>query len=228
MAELIDDIALLIQRGGYIMVPMLIMSIVSFMLIMERIWFWLSINRSTSAAQLAQLNDAMRTNNRKKAQRIVDSDRSPYAKVGRRLLDIGSSDGVALEAVEMQRPSLDRFMVMLSTIITAAPLLGILGTVIGIIQSFNLLGGQDTLTDPRVVSAGIAEALLTTALGLVIALFTLFPYSLFRNNVSQAMGKMESVIAAAQEGLKKPATAEAAKDTGTERFAQAPAAAAST
>ncbi|MCZ6836081.1 MAG: MotA/TolQ/ExbB proton channel family protein, partial [Planctomycetota bacterium] len=81
-----------------------------------------------------------------------------------------------------------------------APLRGFLGTVIGIIQSFKLLGEQSTLTDPRDVSAGIAAALLTTALGLIVALMTLFPYMVFRSHVDRALGRMESVIAAAQQG----------------------------
>jgi biopolymer transport protein ExbB len=91
-------------------------------------------------------------------------------------------------------------MVTLSTIITAAPLLGILGTVIGIIRSFNLLGVEDVMTDPRAVSVGIAQALITTALGLVVALVTLFPYMIFRAQSERAVGRLESVIASAQLG----------------------------
>ena len=86
-----------------------------------------------------------------------------YGRLARRLYFEGVTDAVASEAVEDERGRLDRFMVTLSTIITAAPLLGILGTVIGIIQSFQLLGTQSTLTDPREVAGGIAAALLTTA-----------------------------------------------------------------
>ena len=94
-------------------------------------------------------------------------------------------------------------MVSLSTIITAAPLLGILGTVIGIIRSFRLLvggPGEGGLTDPSAVSMGIAEALLTTALGLVVALITLFPYMIFKAQAERALGRVESIIAAAQQG----------------------------
>ena len=134
------------------------------------------------------------------AEQIIRKDRSPFAEVARRLLKHGATEAVAVEVVEAQRPRLDRFMVSLSTIVTAAPLLGILGTVIGIIQSFRLLGEQTTLTDPRDVSAGIAAALLTTALGLLVALITLFPYMIFRSHVDRALGRLESVIAAAQQG----------------------------
>jgi biopolymer transport protein ExbB len=71
---------------------------------------------------------------------------------------------------------MDRFMASLSTIITAAPMLGILGTVTGIITSFDLLSGGQAMVDPRAVSGGISEALVATASGLVVALISLFPF----------------------------------------------------
>ena len=200
MGSVIDDLALLLERGGYVMVPLLFLSIVSLTLIAERAWFWTVSHRPARVKRLARLNDTFRRGDRASAAELVANDRSPYGEVARQLLGHGTSEAVAVEAVENQRPRVDRFMVTLSTIITAAPLLGILGTVIGIIQSFNLLGEQDTLTDPRAVSAGIAEALLTTALGLVVALITLFPYMIFRAHVERAIGRLESVIAAAQQG----------------------------
>ena len=106
-----------------------------------------------------------------------------------------------MQAVDSIRSGLDRYMVVLSTIITAAPLLGILGTVIGIIQSFQLLGSQSTLTDPREVAGGIASALITTAFGLIVALVTLSPYMIFKAQSSNALGRLETLIAAAQSGL---------------------------
>jgi biopolymer transport protein ExbB len=133
----------------------------------------------------------------------VKNDRTPYGFVAKALILNGPSDAVAMEAVEAQRPKIDRFMVALSTIITAAPLLGILGTVLGIIQSFRLLGEQSVLTDPSDVAGGIAAALLTTALGLIVALVTLFPYMLFRGWSSRSIGRIESLIAAAQQGGKE-------------------------
>jgi biopolymer transport protein ExbB len=200
MADLSNSIALLIQRGGWVMIPLLALSVVSLALIAERIWFWVTINRPSRLAQLSGLTTLLRRRDHKTAAEFVAKDNSPYGVVVRRLIKDGTSDSVALEAVEDQRPRIDRFMVMLSTVITAAPLLGILGTVIGIIRSFDLLGTQGTLTDPRVVSTGIAEALMTTALGLVIALFTLFPYMVFRGQVGKALGWLELIVAAAQQG----------------------------
>jgi biopolymer transport protein ExbB len=202
MSELRAELAILIQRGGWVMLPLLVLSIVSLTLIAERIWFWAALHRPARIRWLQRLGRALRGGDRETAKRLVDRDRSPYSHVGQHLVEYGASDAVAVEAVELQRPKFDRFMVSLSTIITAAPLLGILGTVIGIIRSFRLLGepSEGGLTDPSAVSHGIAEALLTTALGLVVALVTLFPYMIFRAQAERAIGRVESIVAAAQQG----------------------------
>lgn len=189
----------LMERGGPVMWPLLAMSIISLTLIFDRMLFWWRHRRN--AAQVLRLNDALRRGDRQQAARLSKGS-GPFAEVARQMLEDGATDSVALEAVQNQRPRLERFMIILSTIITAAPLLGILGTVSGIIQSFRLLGEQSVLTDPRDVSAGIAEALLTTAAGLVIALVTLFPYMAFRTQVDRAITRLETVIAAAQQGLR--------------------------
>jgi biopolymer transport protein ExbB len=202
MGELRSDLAMLIERGGWVMLPLLFLSIVSLTLIVERIWFWSALHRPTRIRWLQRLGHALRSGDRATAKRLVDRDRSPYSDVGRALLEHGATDAVAVETVEIQRPKFDRFMVSLSTIITAAPLMGILGTVIGIIRSFRLLGAptEGGLTDPSAVSHGIAEALLTTAMGLIVALVTLFPYMIFRAQAERAIGRVESIIAAAQQG----------------------------
>ena len=88
-------------------------------------------------------------------------------------------------------------MPTLSTIITAAPMLGILGTVLGIIASFQVLAEQTAVTDPARVSQGIAEALVTTAAGLLIAVVTLFPYNALRAQVDRTLSRIESLAASA-------------------------------
>ena len=198
-----QDLSTLIDRGGYVMIPLFIISVISITLILERCWFWFLVGGRGSLARLNKLNSSFRKSDDVLARKLVQKDGSPYGEIAKALLDEGASDAVAMGAVEMQRPRIDRFMVALSTIITAAPLLGILGTVIGIIQSFKLLGSQELLTDPTDVAGGIAAALLTTAFGLIIALVTLFPYMLFRGWSSRAIGRIEAMIAAAQHGASK-------------------------
>ena len=198
--EVMQDLSTLIDKGGYVMIPLLILSVISVTLILERCWFWLLVGGRGSIGYLEKLNALLRRGEFDKATELVKRDKSPYGFVAKALLSEGTSDAVAMEAVESQRPRIDRFMVALSTIITAAPLLGILGTVLGIIQSFRLLGEQSVLTDPSDVAGGIAAALLTTAVGLIVALITLFPYMLFRGWSSRSISRLESVIAAAQQG----------------------------
>ncbi|MEE2719484.1 MAG: MotA/TolQ/ExbB proton channel family protein [Planctomycetota bacterium] len=192
---------MLMDRGGYVMIPLLILSVCSVALIIERACFWISLTGRSHLERLDGLNAALQAGDADRARGMVEADSSPYDRVVNRMLDDGPSDAVAMQAVDSIRSGLDRYMVVLSTIITAAPLLGILGTVIGIIQSFQLLGSQSTLTDPREVAGGIASALITTAFGLIVALVTLFPYMIFKAQSSNAIGRLETLIASAQGGL---------------------------
>jgi biopolymer transport protein ExbB len=92
----------------------------------------------------------------------------------------------ALEEIKRMKKHLS----ILDTMITAAPLLGILGTVLGIIHSFDMLGSAG-IQDPQAVTSGIAQALLTTAAGLFIAIFTLFPFNYFNSKVEKARIRIE-------------------------------------
>lgn len=78
-----------------------------------------------------------------------------------------------------------RGLVVVSTIITAEPMLGILGTVTGIMQTFSALNGPDSVTNPLSATAGIGEALITTAAGLVASLILLFPYNVLNGKVTE-------------------------------------------
>jgi biopolymer transport protein ExbB len=96
-------------------------------------------------------------------------------------------------------------MNVLDTIITMAPLLGILGTVLGIIESFDLLS-LSGIQDPKAVIGGISQALITTASGLTVALVTLMPYNYYLTRIESAVRRIEKVGTrfelAYQKGLK--------------------------
>ena len=94
---------------------------------------------------------------------------------------IKAMDAAASDEIKRMR----RFMNVLDTMITVAPLLGIFGTVIGIINSFELLGSSG-IEHPQAVTAGIAQALITTAAGLGIAILSVFPYNYFNSRVENA------------------------------------------
>ncbi len=188
----------LMERGGPVMWPILLLSIISVALVIERAWFWHGNHAGARVAWLSRLGAALRKGDRSTCEKLLRRNRTIYGRIAERLLDEGATESVALDAVEQERPRIDRFMNMLSTIVTAAPMLGILGTVTGIIKSFDLMGQQSGMIDPRLVSGGIAEALLTTAAGLVVALLTLFPFMAFRVQSERALGRIESLIAAAR------------------------------
>ena len=86
--------------------------------------------------------------------------------------------------------TLSRGLWVLETIVTAAPLMGLLGTITGMMQSFKVIGGAG-LVAPTQVTAGVAQALIATALGLLIALFALFAFNFFSRTQSQALDSME-------------------------------------
>ena len=85
---------------------------------------------------------------------------------------------------------LSRGLWVLETIVTAAPLMGLLGTITGMMQAFQVIGGSG-LVAPTQVTAGVAQALIATALGLLIALFALFGFNFFSRTQSRALDQME-------------------------------------
>lgn len=200
MSEALEQLGRVMERGGPVMIPLLVLSVIGLALVVERSWFWWSLHRGSRTRVYHELLTALRTGRRDLAASLAARDRGPYGHVAERMLAEGAGDGVALEAVEQVRPRIERFMTVLSTIVTAAPLIGILGTVLGIIQSFELLGSVDRIQDPGMVARGIATALLTTAGGLVVALLILFPFMTFRSQVDRSLGRLEALAAAAREG----------------------------
>ena len=195
------DIFGLIERGGFVMWPLLIVSVISVAITLERLWFWGRLNSGRETARIRKLLRALRTGDRTRAEECLEEPGGVYDQLARKMLEEGPDDAIALETIEDLRSVTERFSGVLSTIVTASPMLGILGTVTGIIQSFELLGGARTIVDPRDVSGGIAEALITTAAGLIIALGTLFPYMIFKTQSDRALGRFEAIVTSAKQGL---------------------------
>ena len=193
----------IMSSGGWVMWPLILMSLLAVSLSVERLLFWLGAHKPGRSAWISRLAEMLRTGQHGQARGLCAGDRSFYSTFATRLIDRGGSDAAASELIEGFRPGIERFGPALSTIITAAPLLGILGTVTGIIDSFQLLGGDDqtAITDPAQIAGGIAEALITTATGLVVAVIALFPYALHRASQRRAMGRLEMLAAAAEQGV---------------------------
>lgn len=185
------------QRGGPVMWPLLALSLVSIALSIERAWFWLRVHGRRSARWLDDAAAALRAGDQAAAGKLARSPRLIYTTVVSSLAKRPATDASGVELAEAARPLIERFAATQSVIITAAPLLGILGTVLGIIDSFEVLSSADAVRDVNAVAAGIAEALITTAFGLIVALVTLFPHALYRAHANRCLGTIERLAAAA-------------------------------
>lgn len=182
----------LVENGGPVMYPLLVCSLIVVIVIFERGLFWLALAKNRDRKLQDELLTLAETG---QWQVIKDKTRGSQDHVIR-MLNVGILHrdfdmGKAMEA-EAQQVSrkMAQFMTVLDTMITVTPLMGILGTVIGIISSFKMLGAGG-LADPKLVTGGIAQALITTATGLSISIATVFPYNYFRSCISRAGHVME-------------------------------------
>jgi len=182
----------MLQKGGVVMYPLLVCSMISLTIILERTLFWIRENRRADRTLVDQVLELARL---RKYEEIRTSTQGAGDYVIRvlvcGLVHRNYSLSKAMEAAAIEEiKRMKRYLPVLDTVITAAPLLGILGTVIGIIHSFDMLG-RAGIQNPQAVTAGIAQALLTTAAGLLIAIFTLLPYNYFVTKVEKAGNRIE-------------------------------------
>lgn len=182
----------IIVSGGPVMWPLVLSSVVVATVVIERTLFWLSLERYRKRKLMDQILNLAESGQweeiREKATKSSDYViRILVVGILHREYDMAR----AMEAeTEMVLQRMQRFMPVLDTMITVAPLLGILGTVLGIIGSFNMLGTEG-IADPKLVTSGIAQALLTTAGGLIIAIVALIPYNYFNTRIDRAIHVIE-------------------------------------
>ncbi len=182
----------LLDKGGLVMYPLLACSVISLTVIVERTIFWI---RETRRIDRSLVDDVLELCRMKRYDEIRQPAQGASDYVVRVLMcglvhkDYSLSRAMEMAAIE-EIKRMKTYLPILDTMITAAPLLGILGTVIGIIHSFDMLG-KAGIQDPQAVTAGIAQALITTAAGLFIAIFTLFPYNYFTARVEKATVRIE-------------------------------------
>lgn len=182
------------EKGGIIMWPLILLSLTSVTFIIERsVFFWLE-SRKRKPLDTQRILSFAEKGKLEEAERAARRSHSDF--IARTLLnglvhrEYSLSRALETQAlIELRR--MKRHLPILDTGITAAPLLGILGTVIGIISSFDILGNQG-VSDPMAVTMGISEALITTAFGLIIALVTLIPYNIFQTRYQRAVEELES------------------------------------
>ncbi|MGH8597601.1 MAG: MotA/TolQ/ExbB proton channel family protein [Gammaproteobacteria bacterium] len=189
----------IIRAGGWVMYPIMLASIVAMAIIVERFWS-LQIRRVLPENLVAQVWQWLRAG-------LLDERRMQNLRAGSplgRVLAAGlanrSSDRAIIkesieEAGRHAVHDLERYLNTLGTIAAISPLMGLLGTVFGMIKMFAALKAQGA-GDPSALAGGIAEALITTAAGLTVAIPALYFYRYFRGKVDSIVVTME------QESLK--------------------------
>jgi len=172
--------------------PLLIVSMVTLTVVIERIWFIWRESRLRNASDVEKFLSALEKKQDAQAKEVGAESTDFVVRVLHYALDHRSVSfsSAYLQAANRELTRFNRGLSVLDTVITLAPLLGLLGTVTGLIHSFGLLGNQE-LEAPTALTGGIAEALIATAFGLVIAVTALLPFNFLNAQVEQARQELE-------------------------------------
>ena len=173
-------------------IGLLISSILGLTIIVDRFIYFTRI-KSQDNSLAPKLLSLVKDNEIKAAIALCDSVKSPLANIISAGLNNKDTPKESMQsASNKELPRLERFISALSTISTIAPLLGLLGTILGMIQSFAVISVVGS-GNPNALASGIANALLTTAAGLIIAIPTVIFYNYFVNTVNARILFMENL-----------------------------------
>ncbi|HAY61692.1 MAG TPA: MotA/TolQ/ExbB proton channel family protein [Acidaminococcaceae bacterium] len=168
------------QRGGYVMYPILLCSIFCIAIAAERILFYRA--RSAEPGFLRSLAELLQQKQYDQAHTLAEHSRGDCAGIASFYLGSHGLSEVETRA-NLMMDTYEENLMFLSIIITMSPLLGLLGTIVGIIKAFkvfDLRAGQ-----PFAITAGIGEALIATAFGLIVAILALAFYALLKHRANQ-------------------------------------------
>ncbi|MBI4354430.1 MAG: MotA/TolQ/ExbB proton channel family protein [Candidatus Omnitrophica bacterium] len=181
-------------KGGPVMWPLLLCSIIAVAVAIERVLFWV---KERNAQDTSLIHKLLHLTERGLFDEALTSAKTSQDAVARILLNGLSHHHFSLEgaldvAVQAEVKRMKRYLAVLDTIITVAPLLGIFGTVTGILVAFGALEGR--IPDPKIVASGIAQAVITTVAGLAIAIPTVIAYNYFCAKVEDASGRISTHV----------------------------------
>jgi biopolymer transport protein ExbB len=172
------------RKGGPIMWPILIVSVIGLTVVIERIFWWTGRWFRRDPKRIEKVFTAIEVGDVAEASRLSRDSRDPVLRMMWNGLNHqhASLQGALQVAAGIEIKRAGRFLVVMDTLVTLAPLLGLLGTITGLIRSFSFLGNEELAV--QAVTGGIAEALIATACGLGIAIFALIPFNFFTSRVS--------------------------------------------
>lgn len=187
--------------GGWMMAPIVICSLVAVAIVLERGWFFQQMPTEDNADRLIKLvtqgkfTDALALNEREPSSILRVLTSGVHSR--------SSGPEKAMEAAAIaELTNMKRGMPTLDTIITLAPLLGLLGTIIGMIDSFGIMADQG-IGQPHAVTGGVAEALICTAAGIFVAVIALVPYNYFQSRIERHTELIEYYATRLESALKE-------------------------
>ncbi len=196
IAETWDNTLTIFKSGGPVMWPILFCSILGFTIACERLFAFGKYNFANYffSSKHRQIIALTREGKYSEALDLAKNSESPICSIfGQALEHREAGFRETLEATSQQTVDrLRRGFSVLDTVITVAPMLGILGTVTGIINTFHVLSAAG-IENPTGATAGIAEALITTAAGLVVAIGCLFPFNFFVAQLKRRTHELEQL-----------------------------------
>lgn len=189
--------------GGIFMWVILLASISGLAVIIEKMYTFLSKEKKLSENEKNQLYKALRTGNKEEILKLCKDKTDSVSKSVTKIvsnMDINFDEldnshrqvieGIISESILEQTTELEKGMSLLGTVVNAAPQLGLLGTVTGMIAAFSALTRNGTSTS-KIVAGGISEALYTTAFGLIVAIPALVFYNYFNRRIDVIVAEME-------------------------------------
>jgi len=185
---------LVIQKGGYLMYPIALCSIFALGIFLERLWTYGRV-RQEFRGLAHQIEPLVAKGHNDEAVAACHKSGTPLAQVFLAALRVAGRSRDQIKAVveetgRREAAPLQRFLGMMGTIATISPLLGLLGTVLGMIRAFNVIASQGMGT-PATLGAGISEALITTAAGMTVAIPVILAHRYLSAKLDQLMIEME-------------------------------------
>ncbi|OHD13547.1 MAG: flagellar motor protein MotA [Spirochaetes bacterium GWB1_48_6] len=184
--------------GGPVMYVLLFLSLVSLTIVVERFMYFRK-NRVNEDLLLSRLKSTMEKGHYEEALAICDAQPSPITnlmKVGISLRDqpVSVVRDMVMDTANQEIPKMEQYITTLGTISTIAPLLGLFGTVQGIIMAFNVLNQLAGVGDPAALAGGIGTALITTAAGIIVAVPATIFYNYLTNKVNHSIIRLENRV----------------------------------
>lgn len=187
------------NKGGFAMYPLLLCSIISLGISIERFY---NLRRAAGAdvkKMMGKVKEALKKGDYRVAVGYCEATPGPIAKAVATAIDLHKlpleelKEGVS-EAFLSEIPRMERGLPTLSTMVTVSPMLGLLGTITGLMKLFSVIAGGQ-IGNSEALSAGIAEALITTATGLFIAIPFLVIHNMLATRVDKIINQMEKSVA---------------------------------